>query len=376
MGAGEAGPGSARLHLAAGVVLLRPEEQAFAAMLDGWRNQQLARRLAFSTVEGREQVIRGFAAHADAFPRAWTPQLLDDWMTDLRAVRGLRRSTLRGYQMAVRLFCRCVTDPAYGWSAECQARFGTHPVQVVHEWNAAVHVQDAEGDPRKRAFTRDELQAFFDHADDQVGRIRAAGRKGWLAAFRDAALFKVAYGKGLRRNEARMLDVADFGRNAHAPEFGERGVCYVRYGKALKGSPPKPRSVLTVWPWVTEVLEEWVTVIRPLFGRQDSPALWPTERSGRITVVPIDHRFAAIRDALGLPPGLDFHSLRRSYVTHLIEDGWDPLFVQAQVGHEHASTTSIYTCVSSDFRVRTLRKALDATVGAAIGSTAPGRTAP
>jgi len=125
-----------------------------------------------------------------------------------------------------------------------------------------------------------------------------------------------------------MLDVADFGRNAHAPEFGERGVCYVRYGKALKGSPPKPRSVLTVWPWVTEVLEEWVTVIRPLFGRQDSPALWPTERSGRITVVPIDHRFAAIRDALGLPPGLDFHSLRRSYVTHLIEDGWDPLFVQ------------------------------------------------
>jgi site-specific recombinase XerD len=39
---------------------------------------------------------------------------------------------------------------------------------------------------------------------------------------------------------------------------------------------------------------------------------------------------------------LDFHSLRRSYVTHLIEDGWDPFFVQQQVGHEHASTTSIY----------------------------------
>jgi site-specific recombinase XerD len=30
---------------------------------------------------------------------------------------------------------------------------------------------------------------------------------------------------------------------------------------------------------------------------------------------------------------LDFHSLRRSYVTHLIEDGWDRLFVQHQVGH-------------------------------------------
>ena len=71
------------------------------------------------------------------------------------------------------------------------------------------------------------------------------------------------------------------------------------------------------------------------------------------------------RTTLGLGPGLDFHSLRRSYVTHLIEAGWDPLFVQHQVGHEHASTTAIYTCVSSDFRTRTLRRALDATLAQA-----------
>jgi site-specific recombinase XerD len=75
---------------------------------------------------------------------------------------------------------------------------------------------------------------------------------------------------------------------------------------------------------------------------------------------------AGYREALGLPDGLDFHSLRRSYVTHLIEAGWDALFVQQQVGHEHASTTSIYTCVSSDFRTRTLRRALDQTMGDAL----------
>ena len=69
--------------------------------------------------------------------------------------------------------------------------------------------------PSKRAFTLEELQAFFDHADAQVARIRAAGRKGWLPAFRDAVLFKVAYAYGLRRNEVRMLDAADFGRNPH-----------------------------------------------------------------------------------------------------------------------------------------------------------------
>jgi hypothetical protein len=118
-------------------------------------------------------------------------------------------------------------------------------------------VQDAEGDPARRAFTLDELQGLFDYADDRVVRIRPAGRKRWLSAFRDATLFKVAYAYGLRRTEVAMLDMVDFGPNPHGPEFEEYGVCRVRFGKARRGSPPKPRSVLTVWPWTTEILQQW-----------------------------------------------------------------------------------------------------------------------
>ncbi|CAL9406325.1 hypothetical protein SUDANB1_01560 [Streptomyces sp. enrichment culture] len=59
-----------------------------------------------------------------------------------------------------------------------------------------------------------------------------------------------------------------------------------------------------------------------------SRALWPSERGARIGVQRLDSRFAAYRDAGGLGPALEFHSLRRSYVTHLIENGHDPLFVQ------------------------------------------------
>lgn len=196
--------------------------------------------------------------------------------------------------------------------------------------------------------------------------MRVAGRKGWLPAFRDAALFKVVYSFGLRRNEVQMLDLADLGRNPHAPEFGDHGVLYVRHGKAKRGSPPKRRSVLTVWDWTPEIVDQWITHVRPAFGRADSRALWPSERAERIALSQLGARFALYRDALGLDPGLDFHSFRRSYVTHLIEAGWDPFFVQQQVGHEHASTTSICTCVSSDFRIRTLRRALDDTLGAAL----------
>lgn len=52
------------------------------------------------------------------------------------------------------------------------------------------------------------------------------------------ALFEVAYAHGLRRSGARMLDVADFGRNAHAAEFGDYGVCYLRHGKAGRAHCP------------------------------------------------------------------------------------------------------------------------------------------
>ncbi|MGK5551982.1 hypothetical protein ACSNOI_10245 [Actinomadura kijaniata] len=72
MGGDGLAPGSARLHLVDGIALLRPDEQAFTTMLEGWRNQQLVRRLAFSTVESRQRMVRAFADHADAFPWEWT----------------------------------------------------------------------------------------------------------------------------------------------------------------------------------------------------------------------------------------------------------------------------------------------------------------
>jgi hypothetical protein len=142
-------------------------------------------------------VIRAFPGHINCYPWQWLPQMVDEWSSDLRGIRGLARSTLRNYQESVRLFCAFLTDPAYGWAEECERRFGSHPAQVCFEWNTAVQVQDNEAEPGKRAFTVAELQDLFDYAEEQVLKIRGAGRKGWLAAFRDAVLLKTAYAWGL-----------------------------------------------------------------------------------------------------------------------------------------------------------------------------------
>lgn len=357
--------GAAHRVVAAGVPLLRPDTQVFEAMLEGWRQQQLSRSLAFSTVDARLELLRRFQAHSGDYPWRWMPQHLEEWSTDLRAVGGLARSTVRAYQLAVRAFLAYACDPLYGWDLECERRFGTHPVQICHEANSAAHVIDVEGRPQRRALTRPELQRLFDAADEHVEGIRRRRRKGFVAAFRDAVMLKTAYAFGLRRRELVRLDVHDFGRNPKAAEFGDFGVCYVRFGKASHGSPPKRRSVLTVMPWSVEVLTEWTQQVWPHCRREGSASLWPSERRERVSEARVNTVFARLRERLGLPEELGPHCLRHSYVTHLIEDGFDPLFVQQQVGHEHGSTMSVYTSVSSDYKTRVLRAALDKVIAQA-----------
>jgi integrase/recombinase XerD len=171
-------------------------------------------------------------------------------------------------------------------------------------------------------------------------------------------------GEGLRFNELRHLQTVDFARNPHAREFGRYGVVHVRYGKAKRGSPHKRRSVLTVFDWTPEVITDWLAHGQRCMD--DGIDLFPSERGALVAEDTLLRRFRRYCNDLGLSAGLDLHSLRRSYATHLIEDGWDPMFVQHQMGHEHASTTALYTCVSSDFRIRTLRRVLDAAINNAL----------
>ena len=351
-------PGSASAAMVAGVSLLHPEDQVFSAMLSGWSMQQRSRMLAEATITGRSQFVERFARWSNEYPWEWGPQDLEEWTSTAVSERRASHSTVRNEHVMMSLFFDYICDPRYGWPAECDRRFGTFPVQVCHEWNTALHRSDFEGRPGNRSLTLFELQAFFDHADARADEVRARGRKGWLAAFRDATLLKVAYAWGLRRRELVKLETVDWGRNAKAPEFGSYGSLSVRWGKAVSGGPPRRRNVLSVFPWAVDVIDEWVNEVRPLYTSKLA-TLWPTERGSAMGIEYVNKVFARYRDELGLPVELGPHCLRHSYVTHLIEDGWDPLFVQEQVGHSWASTTAMYTHVSSDYKNTVLRKALD-----------------
>lgn len=333
---------------------LRPEPMLFDGMLSGWADQQAARRLSGSIIASRERVVRRFQVFCGGWPWSWREDQLERWL----AGGGWAHSTVRTYHNTIGAFLGYVCDARYGWVAECEQQVGVIPRQICHEDNSPVHVADYEGRPGRRPLTRVELQTLFDTIDGAVDAARCSGRKGWLTAFRDATLFKTMYGWGLRRTETAMLDVVDFSSNPAAPSLGALGVCHVRYGKAQRGSPPRRRGVATVMPWAAEALEQYLCDVRPRYGQAGHAAVWLTERGGRISPRTIDDRFGWWRARAGLDEALTVHCLRHSYVSHLIEDGVDPLFVQQQVGHSWASTTALYTSVGADAKNRMLSDAL------------------
>jgi integrase/recombinase XerD len=280
-------PGASGLVLAGNVVHLEPEPAVFEAMLAGWEQQQRSRFLRAATIRPRLALIRRFAEFTNQYPWQWQPAEAEAFFAGLNSgTQPVAVSTARGYQLTLRLFCDYVTDPRYGWLSTCEQRFGQVPMKILHEWNTVVHVSDFQGRPGRRPLTYDEVQALFDGADGRVEQVRVQRRKGVLTAMRDAAFLKTVYAFGLRRREAVMLDLVDLRANPKVREYGRAGAVFVRYGKASRGNPPKRRTVLTVpeMDWVVDVLDQYVTEVRPLLGPGGHPALWVTERRGRMSL--------------------------------------------------------------------------------------------
>ncbi len=344
--------GSASLHLASGVRFLHEEETVFDGMIQGWSAQMKGGRgLKPSSVAGTVGRVRAFREFCGEWPWRWSAAMFDEWMVELVS-RGLVLSTRRGYQQAIRSFCSYLCSPHYGWVAECEERFGEHPVQVSHEENTLRHLAELEGSPGRRPLTRRELQTLLDRVDREVDLRLEQKRKGATLAYRDATMFKVLYGWGLRANEMCHLDTTDLLRTPHAPQFAGIGIVQVRMGKSSSGGAPKRRGVATVHQWAVEAMQDYLDHVRPLMVKAGRPtnAVFVTERGTRMKPRDVSERFAYYRDELGLDKVLTPHALRHSYATHLAEDGVDPVFIKEQLGHAYQSTTAIYTGVSSDFK--------------------------
>jgi integrase/recombinase XerC len=161
---------------------------------------------------------------------------------------------------------------------------------------------------------------------DQAAALMEAPSAKKPLELRDAAIFEVMYGSGLRVSECVGLDLADI----------DNDEIRVRRGKGGKD------RVVPLGEKAKQALERWLA--RRAALKPTGNALFVNARGGRVSARSV-RRFVDQHAIKAGVPKTHPHALRHSFATHLLESGYDIRTVQELLGHSNVSTTMIYTHV-------------------------------
>ena len=174
----------------------------------------------------------------------------------------------------------------------------------------------------ERARGSQKLPVVFTRAEVEAVLVRLSGTQHLIAC--------LLYGAGLRLMEAIRLRVKDI-------DFARREMC-IREGKGAKDRVTMlPESIIPL-------LQAHLGKVRGSISRSRDP------RSGIVRRHHISPHYIqrAVKTAIRLAHlnrNGSCHTLRHSFATHLLEDGYDIRTVQELLGHKDVRTTMIYTHV-------------------------------
>lgn len=170
----------------------------------------------------------------------------------------------------------------------------------------------------------------------QLGDLRADGdpaHPGAIWPRRDRAIILLMLSTGLRRAEVVNLDVEDVVIRPRS------GWVTVRCGKGRKErTVPLPADG-------RKSVQAWLEA-REHVAPKNEPALFLSQKGGRLHKRSLAGRVAVIADAAGLED-IHPHTLRHTYAKSLVDTGTQLNAVAEMMGHESVDTTAIYT-MSSD----------------------------
>ncbi len=137
----------------------------------------------------------------------------------------------------------------------------------------------------------------------------------------------LAYGAGLRVSEVVSLRVYDINLSELTIHL-----------KQAKGQ----RDRVSVLP------EKLVPNLKRLMiEKGDNEFIFESQRGGKLSTRTAQLIFANALKKSGIKKQVNFHSLRHSFATHLIENGINIRYVQELLGHKNIRTTQMYTQVTN-----------------------------
>ena len=165
-------------------------------------------------------------------------------------------------------------------------------------------------------------------ARELIEETASTGEPDWVAA-RDAAVFALMYGCGLRVSEALGLT----GRERELPST-------LRI--TVKGNKTR---IVPVLPAVAEAVARYVTLCP--FTLEADGSLFKAKRGGDLTPRHVQASMQTLRSRLGLAHTATPHALRHAFATHLLAHGGDLRSIQDLLGHASLSTTQVYAEVET-----------------------------
>jgi integrase/recombinase XerD len=348
-------PGAADVALAIADEL---EPFAYQARCVGsWVASMVARGFSQVTIEGDNAMLDRFLAMAQK--PAWELSAADvDRVVAALHARGTGAVTRRDYVTTFRQFFEYLEARH---AADIAARFGVRLASPIDRFQAGRHVADPAVIARTPP-TPLRMEHFFAFVRDRMQVARK-----WVPWARDYALFRLLYHCGLRSSEATALEVRDL----HF-DRGPFGKVHVRFGKAAKGSGPRPRWV----PMLDDVgliLRWYLNEVRVKFRDPDA-VLFCDEGGGELATGTVRNRlryFMRVEDR-ALHERFSPHDLRHACATRNYERGVDLVAIQQLLGHWHIGTTMGYVSPSSTFVEDAYRRAVSTTLTELTSGSAEG----
>jgi integrase/recombinase XerD len=321
-----------------------------ASCLGGWVSSMVARNFSPLTIEKDNAALDRFLALAGQ--PAWELTAADvDRVVEVLVARGTGAVTRRDYVRTFRQFFRYLLARH---SVEIEQRFGVRLQDPIDEFHAGRHVVDTTEIVPPTPERMDEFFAFL--------RTRMDVARKWAPWARDYALYRTLYHAGLRASEATKLEI----RDVHF-DRGPFGKLHVRFGKATKGSGPRPRWV----PMLDDlhlILHWYLRDVRPRF-RKNEPFLFCDEGGGLLSSGTVRNRLQYLLKVEGRMREDAFspHALRHACATRNYERGVDLVAIQQMLGHWHVGTTMGYVTPSSTFIEDAYRNAVGAALNELMG---------
>jgi integrase/recombinase XerC len=167
----------------------------------------------------------------------------------------------------------------------------------------------------------------------------AMAEEPWIGA-RNAALYGLLYGCGLRISEALAL----------TPAMLDGATTSLR----ITGKGGKTR-IVPLLPAVAASVKRYCDIYP--FHMKPNETLFRGAKGGPLNPAVIQRDMRVMRGALSLPETATPHALRHSFATHLLAGGADLRSIQELLGHASLSTTQIYTGVDGAHLLNSWRAA-------------------